>query len=415
MGITIFSRYFILLLRGQISFKQYIIFVKRIFLLSKVLSYNKAVYINNVYKIHLYLPGFPSKAFYKAIDKFLILSEETIPTTVLFSMTKACGYKCSHCYQKNDGGEDLPIDKLIKVAQDIQNVGVSMFDIEGGEPLLKFDRLLKLIQGLDNRNEIWINTTGYPLTYEKALKLKQANLFGVMVSIHHWLSQEHDKFVGKRGAFAIAVSAIKTFQRVGINTVLNCCPSFEMINDGGIEKIMKLAKSLNCSFVQFIHEKPAGAWIRRGNTLMDKELLDSLCKKHITFNHKRTLKDYPSVSMQVFEEYSPIAFGCTAGGIERFYVNAHGEVQPCEFLNVSFGNVQNEEFIEIYKRMRKRFKKPTRSWLCNTESASITKYIIDNNITSLPLKKEIAAQFIERFDNSKEVPLYQRMRLCEKI
>lgn len=414
MGITIFARYFVLLLGRQSSFKQYLIFVKRIILLSKVLSYNKAVYVNDVYKIHLYLPGFPSKAFYKAIDKFLILSEETIPTTVVFSMTKACGYNCTHCYQKNDGGEDLPTDKLIKVAQDIQNVGVSMFDIEGGEPLLKFDRLLKLIQSLDEKNEIWINTTGHTLTYEKALKLKQANLFGVMVSIHHWLPEEHDKFVGKKGAFAIAVSAIKTFQRVGINTVINCCPSFEMINDGGIEKIMEVARTLNCSFVQFIHEKPAGAWLKRGNTLMDKELLDSLCKKHITFNHKRMLKDYPSVSMQVFES-SPLAFGCTAGGIERFYVNAHGEVQPCEFLNVSFGNVQKEEFIEIYKRMRNRFKKPTLSWLCNTECASITKYIIDNNVTSFPLKKEIAAQFIERFDNSKEVPLYQRMKLCEKV
>lgn len=413
MGVTIFARYFFLLLLGKISLKQYLIFVKRILLLSKVLSYNKAVRINNVYKVHLYLPGFPSKAFYKAIDKFLILDEQTIPTTVVLSMTKACGYNCTHCYQKNDGGDDLSTEKLIKVAQEIQKVGVSMFDIEGGEPLLKFDRLLKLVQSLDDTNEIWINTTGHTLTYEKALKLKQVNLFGVMVSIHHWSYEGHDKFVGKKGAFAIAVSAIRTFERAGVNAVINCCPSLEMINGGGIEKMMELAKALNCSFVQFIHEKPAGAWLKRGNTLMDKELLAGLCKKHIDFNKKINFKNYPSASMQVFEA-SPIAFGCTAGGIERFYINAHGEVQPCEFLNVSFGNVQEEEFVEIYKRMRQSFKKPTLSWLCNTECAAITNYIVENNITSLPLKKEIAKKFIDNFDISREVPLYKRMKLCEK-
>lgn len=289
-----------------------------------------------------------------------------------------------------------------------------MFDIEGGEPLLKFDRLLKLIQSLDDRNEIWINTTGYTLTYENALMLKEAGLFGVMVSMHHWLSDEHDKFVGKKGAFSIAYSAIKTFQRAGINTVINCCPSFEMIKDSGIEKIMGLAKDLSCSFVQFIHEKPAGAWFDRGNTLMDKQLLADLCNKHIIFNKKRKFKKYPSLSMQVFES-SPMAFGCTAGGIERFYVNANGEVQPCEFLNISFGNVREEKFIDIYKRMRGRFKKPTLTWLCNAECASIANYVKGNNITVFPLKKEIAAKFIDELDNNKEVPLYKRMKLCEKI
>ena len=415
MGITIFAKYFIFLCQGKINLKQYLIFVRRILLLSKVLSYNKAVRIDNVYKMHLYLPSFPSKAFYKAMDKFLAVGEETFPTTVLLSMTKACGYHCTHCYQKNDGGEDLPEDTLIKVAQQIQNVGVSMFDIEGGEPLLKFDRLLKLVQSLDDKNEIWVNTTGHTLSYEKALKLKRANVFGVMVSIHHWLPEKHDEFVGKKGAFAIAVSAIKTFQRAGISTAINSCPSLEVIQDDGIEKMMEVAKNLNCSFVQFIHEKPAGAWFKRGNALMEKVLLNNLCKKHIAFNKEGRLKDYPSLSMQVFEESTPMAFGCTAGGIERFYVNASGEVQPCEFLNVSFGNVREEGFVEIYKRMRKQFKKPTKNWLCNKGCDAMAKYVMENNITAFPLKKEIAAQFIAQFDHSEEVPLYKKMKLCEKV
>jgi len=279
---------------------------------------------------------------------------------------------------------------------------------------LRFERLLKLIRNLDDRNEIWINTTGHTLTYEKALQLRRAGLYGVMVSVHHWLPEEHDRFVGKRGAFAISRSAIKTFQKVGIDTVINCCPSQEMLNDNGIARMTELAGRLKCSFIQFIHEKPAGAWLNRGNTLMEKGLLDDLCKKHIRYNKDRQFSKWPSISMQVFES-SPVAFGCTAGGIERFYLNAHGEVQPCEFMNMSFGNVQEEEFTEIFTRMRKRFKKPTLEWLCNKKHCTILNYAKENNLISLPLNKQSTEALMKQWDKVVEVPLYKRMKLCEKV
>jgi len=414
MARTIAFRYLGLLISGEINLKQYIIFLKRIMLLAEVLRYNKAVRINDKYKIHLYLPAFPSEAFYQAIDKFFRLDGKTIPMSVVFSMTKACGYNCQHCYQKKDAGEDLDINRLIKVAKDIQDMGVSLFDIEGGEPLLRFERLLTLVQNIDARSEVWINTTGHSLTPEKARQLKESGLFGAMVSIHHWLPEKHNEFVSFKGAFDIAVNAIKIFQSVGVNTVINCVASSEMINDNGIGKIMDLAKKLNCSFVQIIHEKPSGGWINRGNTVMEEDLLDDLCKMHLDFNTEGEFKDYPSLSMQVFES-SVMAFGCTAGGIERFYVNANGEVQPCEFLNISFGNVQDEEFIDIYDRMKQRFRRPGLNWLCNTENASVVRCARENNIRGFPIKKDKSKSIIDNLDPGPEVPLYKKMRLCEKL
>ena len=35
--------------------------------------------------------------------------------------------------------------------------------------------------------------------------------------------------------------------------------------------------------------------------------------------------------------------------IDRFYLNHEGEVQPCEFINVSFGNVRDMPFKEIFR------------------------------------------------------------------
>ena len=44
-------------------------------------------------------------------------------------------------------------------------------------------------------------------------------------------------------------------------------------------------------------------------------------------------------------------------GMDKFYVNAKGNVKPCEFLNISFDNIANEEFEPIYDRMKNVLKR----------------------------------------------------------
>ena len=147
---------------------------------------------------------------------------------------------------------------------------------------------------------------------------------------------------------------------------------------------------------------------------MEKDLIERLCSDHVNLNKSDELKDYPSLSMQVFES-SPMAFGCTAGGIERFYVNAHGEIQPCEFVNVSCGNVKEESFNIIYHRMREQFKKPCLNWLCNSEHYKIHNCVSQKNLDSFPVTGQDALNLMNEFQNKDEVPLYQKMRLIEKV
>jgi len=81
------------------------------------------------------------------------------------------------------------------------------------------------------------------------------------------------------------------------------------------------------------------------------------------YNHDPRFEDFPAISAQVLEE-DRSRFGCTAGGVDRFYINAKGDVQACEFLNLSFGNILEEEFDSIYRRMRAQFTPPGETWLC---------------------------------------------------
>ena len=165
---------------------------------------------------------------------------------------------------------------------------------------------------IDDHYEVWVNTTGFSLTRKKAKKMKDWVYSGVLVSIHHWDKKRHDEFVGKDGAFDIAVSALKLFREEGISTAINCTGTQELIKEGGFDKIMDIAKQAGCSMVQLIHEKPAGAWLSRKGSL-NKAYLKKLYDYHIIYNNDKRYEDYPALSSQVFEE-SENNFGCTAGG-----------------------------------------------------------------------------------------------------
>ncbi|MBF0502683.1 MAG: radical SAM protein [Candidatus Riflebacteria bacterium] len=395
--------------QGRLGFRDYILLSYRLILLLKVMIRNKVVQIGDLYKLQLYLPAYPSPAFWESINKFL--RRDPGPLTVVLSMTKACGYKCPHCYQRNDSGADLDIGLLTKVARDMQEIGVTMFDIEGGEPLLQFDRLMELVRSFDDKREIWVNTTGHLVTPERAKSMKEAGVFGVMISLHTPNPEEYDMFTGFKNSFATAREAARMFNEAGITVALNSCPTPELVGKKGIERIMDIAKEWECSYVQIIHGKSAGAWLGKQDEMIQaRDKIRDLCRLHILYNSPNHLAGHPSASVQVFEE-APHHFGCTAGGIDRFYLNANGEVQPCEFLNVSFGNVNTEDFKTIFARMRGFFRKPGTRWLCASEARSIHRAITENALEKTPVPCNITETLVSTWDKGSPTSLYDNMYL----
>jgi len=389
-----------------------LVFLYRACLFLKAVSHSKVVARGGRYKLHLYIPAYPTAAFFHTLKK--LTRSDPGPVTVVLSMTRACNYKCSHCYQQKDRGKDIEIDRLISSAQAMQELGVSLFDIEGGEPLLRFDRLLDLMGVLDRRAEIWINTTGAGLTREKVSALKEAGLFGVMVSLHAPDPETHDAFTGVDGAFDTASAALRLFHEQSIFTAINCCPSLEMVAGGGLERIFDLGRDLQTGFVQVIHGKASGGWLGRKDEISgSKAHIEKLCSLHLAYNRERALLDHPSVSAQVFEEGQDL-FGCTAGGVDRFYLGADGEVQPCEFLNISFGNVNQEEFETIFKRMRSFFQTPGCDWLCCTQAEFIHDYWEEHGLQKTPIPWEHTQAFIRSWDRGRETELYRKLGIYPK-
>jgi len=394
-------------LRGRMPLGIYPRFLYRAFLFLRTVRHSKVVRRGGLYKLQLYMPAYPSRAFFHALTK--LYRPAPGPVSVVLSMTRACGYHCPHCYQNRDRGTDLELPALIRAAQEMQDLGVSFFDIEGGEPLLRLDRLIALVRALDDRAEIWVNTTGAGLTPSAVTELRGAGLAGVMVSLHSPDPAAHDAFTGVPGAFDAACRALRLFGEAGAFAAINCCPSPELVASGGLERLFALARDLDCAFVQVIHGKSAGGWL---GTPIEAQgapsLIAELRSLHLRYNNTGALLSYPCIAAQVFDEREDL-FGCTAGGVDRFYVGADGEVQPCEFLNISFGNVRSEPFGEIFARMRAHFRHPGTDWLCCTLAGSIAEVIRERGLERTPVPWAITREYIDTWARGRPTALYRKL------
>jgi len=398
------------LVRGKIKLRYYFRTLKRLLFFLSYMRDNKYAKIGNRLKINLYLPGFPSKAYYYACSKVLEFEKKMPCISVLISVTSACKYKCPHCYQMHDKGKDMDIDILIKTVKKLQNMGVAFFNIEGGEPFLVFDRLKKVCDAIDDRSEILINSTGTGMTFENLSELKKnKNIIGIMFSLHTDKPEDMNKFMGNENAWENLEKGIELCHKVGLAVTFNTCLLRDSFYNGTFENIMEIAKGFNGSILQLIKPKPAGGWLESGVEDFSKEDIEHITKKVHTYNLEKSHKDYTFISPMIIEESSNF-FGCTAGGTERFYINAKGDLQPCEFLNISFGNIQNDNFDIIYEKMRKVFEDPCQTWLCEKHSHQILEIKKKNSLSSLPLSPELSTQIYENWDRNDLTEFYQKLK-----
>jgi len=394
------------LIQGKITFIKFVRLLRRLLYLIKKLSHNKFVRINGETKIDLYIPGFGSKAFWTSCNKFKEFEKSLPCSTVLISVTNACKNRCSHCYQRFDKGEDISIDKLTNVVKQLQDMGIAFFNIEGGDPFIKFDRLKVVCEQIDDRSSIWINSSGDGITEERLHILKEYPVKAIMFPLTYTDKDIYDKFFKRKGAFNTMIKAIEMCHKNNVPVAINTCPPAANLHNGEFDRVMQMAKDFGATMVQVIKLKEAGAALNSDIVDYSKEDLEILKNKVNEYNNGSRYKDYPSISAQIIEE-SKEMFGCTAGGTERFYINAKGDVQPCEFLNISFGNIADQPFVQIYNSMKSVFNDGRDCWLCEKYNMEI--FALFKKTKILPLSADKSKEIYQDWDRGNKTNLYKQI------
>lgn len=302
--------------------------------------------------VHSHLPPLNSKAYSRFVREH-VLSTSIGPSHAQIGITNACPQDCEYCYNKDRTGKVMDKETIIRTIRDLKELGVFWLGLTGGEPLLN-KNIVEIVGSAGEECAVKLFTTGCTLTRQRAAELRNAGLFSVSVSLDHWKEEKHDQVRRTIGAFRTALEAIEIFRSIqGLHVGVSAVLSKDMLRPEIVEEYLGFLSGLGIHEAWLSEAKPSVAAYQRRDLVVtheERRMLIDIQNQHnrnggMTVNYLGHFEDGEH-------------FGCTAGH-KMVYVDAFGEVSPCVFIPMTFGNVQVRSVKEIYKRMLERF--PTES------------------------------------------------------
>ena len=298
--------------------------------------------------IHSHLPPLNHKAYGRFVSDHLLKRIDG-PSHAQVGLTNACPQACACCYNRERRGAAMDTETILRAVRELKEMGVCWLGLTGGEPLLNPD-IARIISSVADGCAVKLFTTGSTLTREKARALKEAGLFSVSVSLDHWLPEIHDRNRGLAGAFATALQAIQIFRETGgIQVGVSAVISREMIHQGQVEGFLDFLAGLGIDEAWLCEAKPsvAASWDPDGVIRPAEQRL--LADIQDRFNRRAGMTvNY----LGHFE--SRENFGCNAGH-KMIFVDACGEVSPCVFTPMTFGNIRERPMPDIFADMKAYF------------------------------------------------------------
>jgi len=292
---------------------------------------------------------------------------------VVWNMTDRCNLECSHCYLSSSPDADaraLATGEARSLIDDLAQMGAPVLLFSGGEPLLRED-LFELASYASAKGlRPSLSTNGTLITREAAVRLKDAGIAYVGVSIDG-TERTHDAFRCRRGAFADALAGIAAAAAAGLRTGVRFTLNkhnaadlgavLDMVAGEGIGRFCMyhlvyagrgasmrgddVALSESRAAVELLIEK-ALAWASRG---IDAEILttDNHADGALVLRYiERSIPGRAADARALLE----MAGGCSAG--RKFAcIGSDGSAYPCQFWrHEPLGNVRESRLSALWQR-----------------------------------------------------------------
>ncbi|MCK4765100.1 MAG: radical SAM protein [Candidatus Aminicenantes bacterium] len=377
-----------------------------------ILKHEKIIRFNGSHIISSFLPPIPSKALLSFIrsgqheDRLfsdLIKIRRSAPLSVYLCVTDRCNYHCQYCSADYVSARSDPNTEQWKtLIRTFQNMGTANIGFTGGEPLLRED-IEAIIASVDDRSTTVLFTNGFDLIPERARSLKQSGLFALSISLDSHDAAIHNRLKGHAQAFEKACAAIENAAREGFYTIVQAVIFQEELVREKVLALCRLAEKLGAHEIRIHQPTPSGRLLNMPDangifyTDQDREKLFAIQKQA-----NRVLGKNFKVTSFPFTEGAG-KFGCTAG-LFHSYVSASGELFPCDFIPLSFGNLFEGDAARKWQDMADAIKRPRSGCWSTTLKDKLTH-------TDLPLSKEKAIRLCQAEQPSSFPGIYRKFHL----
>ena len=294
------------------------------------------------------------------------------PFIAIWEVTQACDLACVHCRasaQPERHPLELSTEEGKQLIDQIAALEVPVFVLTGGDPIKRPD-LFELIAHARQRGvRVSLTPSATPLlTRDIVVRLKEAGLARLAVSLDGACAETHDAFRGLSGSYARTLEAIAWAGEIGLPVQINT--TFSRRNIGEIDSIVALMESLKIALWSVFFLVPTG----RGklNELLDADEFEEVFARLYRLS-KTASFDIKTTEAQHYRRYvlqqrtaerkagersaAPEKVADSIGRAPRglndgkgfVFISHTGEVFPSGFLPFSGGSIRRNDLAAIYR------------------------------------------------------------------
>jgi radical SAM protein len=299
------------------------------------------------------------------------------PFIAIWETTQACDLACVHCRacaQPARSSDELTTEEAKGLIDQIAEMAVPVFVLTGGDPLKRPDIFEIVRYAAERKVRISLTPSATPLLTRQAIvKLQQAGLARLAVSLDGPTAEIHDAFRRVPGSFQWTMDAVRWAREIGLPVQINTTitrHNFHQIHD-----VIALLATLDITLWSVFFLVPTG----RGQ---DIGLLSAEeCEQVFAILHQtaqRSLFDIKSTEAPHYRRYllqrrtearrqhalpgeklPQLMPSITDDGIGRamgindgkgfVFISHRGEVFPSGFLPLAAGNIPQQSLSKIYR------------------------------------------------------------------
>jgi radical SAM protein len=295
------------------------------------------------------------------------------PFIAIWEVTQACDLACVHCRasaQPDRHPMELSTDEGKRLIDQIAALQVPVFVLTGGDPIKRPD-LFELIGHARSAGvRVSLTPSATPLLIRDiVIRLKEAGLARLAVSMDGAIAETHDAFRGMTGSFAQTLNAIRWANKIGLPIQINT--TFSRRNIAEIDTIAALIESLNITLWSVFFLVPMG----RGklDDLLNADEFEQIfakiysLSKTVDFDIKTTEAQHyrrfilqqrvaerkAGAEISVTQDKAADAIGRAPRGLNDgkgfVFISHTGEVFPSGFLPMSAGNIRQQGLNSLYR------------------------------------------------------------------
>ena len=263
-----------------------------------------------------------------------------IPWLILFDPTSACNLHCVGCWSGTYGRKyNLSYEDMDRIITQGKELGVYLYLMTGGEPLVRKKDILKLAKK-HHDVELAMFTNSTLIDEEFCREVQKLGNITFLLSIEG-TPDTNDARRGE-GHYEAVMRAMDLLKQYGIVFGTSICYTRNNLEAVTSDEFFRMLDEKGARYGFYFHYMPVGK-----NAA--PELMPTVEQHEYIINRIREVRgndsEFTFYPMD-FQNDGEFVGGCIAGGRNYFHINSVGDAEPCVFIHYSDANIHDKSILE---------------------------------------------------------------------